>query len=152
MLFYAVRGHSETGRTNTEIPYSGISVSVYYRYRTRFFTSSGIAYRYRISGIFGSVRYRYPSLVVVRPWKAGNHPKSPPSSLTLRTKARQSRDLLTPVTENKRNPKHAQNHIRNRLDIRVGIVIDFISVMKPKLFCFLCAGSRFTWFQHRDRA
>ena len=42
---YAVRGHS----TNTEIPYFGI------------------AYLYRISGIFGSVRYRYPSLAVNAP-------------------------------------------------------------------------------------
>ena len=51
---------------NTEIPDSGISssVSVVYRYqyRTCFCTSFGIAYRYRNSGVFGSVRYRYPSL------------------------------------------------------------------------------------------
>ena len=35
---------------------------------------------------------------------------------------------------------------RNRLDIRVGIKIDFISVMVLKLNRFLCAGSKLTWF------
>ena len=66
VLLYALRGHSERGRTNSEKPYSGIfgiSVSVQYRYRTRSITIFGIAYRYRISGIFSSIRYRYPPLV-----------------------------------------------------------------------------------------
>ena len=33
---------------------------------------------------------------------------------------------------------------RNRLDIRVGIKIDLISVMRSKLTWFLCAGSNLT--------
>ena len=40
---------------------------------------------------------------------------------------------------------------RNRLDIRVGIEIDLISVMGSKSSCFLCGGSSLTWFQFRDR-
>ena len=35
---------------------------------------------------------------------------------------------------------------RNRLDIRVGVKIDFILVMGSKLTWFLCAGSKLTWF------
>ena len=35
---------------------------------------------------------------------------------------------------------------RNRLDIRVGIRIELISVMVSDLTCFLCAGSNFAWF------
>ena len=34
---------------------------------------------------------------------------------------------------------------RNRLDIRVGIKIDMISVMGSKLTWFICAGSKLTW-------
>ena len=35
---------------------------------------------------------------------------------------------------------------RNRLDIKVGIEIDWISVMGSRLTWFLCAGSKLTWF------
>ena len=40
---------------------------------------------------------------------------------------------------------------RNRLDIRVEIKINLISVMGSKLTWFLCAESRLTWFWRRDR-
>ena len=40
---------------------------------------------------------------------------------------------------------------RNRLDIRVGIKIDLISVMRSKFTSFLCEGSKLTWFSRRDR-
>ena len=60
-------GHSERGRANTEIPYSGISgisVSVLTHFLYEF--------RYRIpipdSGIFGAGRYRYPSLLATPDW------------------------------------------------------------------------------------
>ena len=35
---------------------------------------------------------------------------------------------------------------RNRLDIGVGIKIDLILVIRSKLTCFLCGGSKLTWF------
>ena len=40
---------------------------------------------------------------------------------------------------------------RNRLDIRVGIEIDLISVIGSKSSCFSCGGSSLTWFQFRYR-
>ena len=40
---------------------------------------------------------------------------------------------------------------RNRLDIRVGIEIDLISVMGSKLSWFLCAGSKLIRLQCGNR-
>ena len=40
---------------------------------------------------------------------------------------------------------------RNRLDIRVGIEIDLVSVVESNLLCFSYSGSTLTWFHCWDR-
>ena len=39
----------------------------------------------------------------------------------------------------------------NWFDIRVGIEIDLMSVLRSKLTFFLCGGSKLTWFYYGDR-
>ena len=49
------------------------------------------------------------------------------------------------------SPPQRPSVSRNRLDIRVGIKINLISVMGSKLTWLLRAGSKLTWPYRRDR-